>query len=194
MLSGMQSPMARRSAGLTLAMLLALVASPAQATLSEALSLNELVRQSEQVLLVTCVAEETLRDDRDRIVTDYAIRVDEVSRGDARPGQTLTMRRLGGELGDLGMRIEGEPRLVPGERYVVFLRAVGGVLRPVGMSQGVLPVTDEGAALMVHPGGAGLALVVRDATGRLVPAPAALQQDEPWESLRERLDAVRGAP
>ncbi|MCA9606876.1 MAG: hypothetical protein KC619_14820 [Myxococcales bacterium] len=190
----MRSPMARPGAGLTLATLLALVASPAEATISEALSLNELVRQSEQILLVTCVGEETLRDDRDRIVTDYAIQVDEVSRGTAQPGQTLTLRRLGGELGDLGMRIEGEPRLVPGERYVVFVYAVGGVLRPVGMSQGVLPVTSEAGALMVHPGGTGLALVLRGPDGRLAPAPAALQHEEPWERLRERLDAVRGAP
>lgn len=194
MLSAMQHPTGPRAAGLTLAALVALAASPARATLSEALSLNDLVRQSEHVVLVTCVGEQSLRDDRDRIVTDYAIRVDEVSRGPAQPGQTLTLRRLGGELGDLGMRIEGEPRLAVGERYLVFLYAAGDVLRPVGMSQGVLPVSDDGGVLVVHPGGAGLGLVTRGPDGRLVPSPPALQSEEPWERLRERLDTVRGAP
>lgn len=184
----------RAGAGLVLLALASLIAVPAHATLSEALSLSDLVQQSELVLLVTCTGERALRDDRDRIVTDYELRVDEVARGAAAPGQRVVMRRLGGELGDLGMRVEGEPRLAPGERYVVFLYSVGAILRPVGMSQGVLPVSEDAGALVVHPGGAGLALVTRHPDGRLVPAPAALQSETPWERLRERLDAVRGAP
>ncbi|MCB9595921.1 MAG: hypothetical protein H6719_24590 [Sandaracinaceae bacterium] len=180
--------------GLVLATAWALTPGVAHATLSEALSLDELVRQSTLVLRVTCVGERTLLDDRSRIVMDYELRVDEVVHGASRAGETVTMRRLGGELGDLGMRIEGEPSLTPGSRYVVFLYAVNGLLRPVGMSQGVLPVSTEAGALVVHPGGAGLALVQRGGGGQLVPAPPALLHPEPWERLRERLDAVRGAP
>ncbi|MBX3271274.1 MAG: hypothetical protein KF729_13490 [Sandaracinaceae bacterium] len=183
-----------RSAAGALIALLALLAVPARATLSEALSLAELVRQSDHVVRVTCLSERALRDDRERIVTDYTLRVEEVRRGPLRPGAEIVMRRLGGELGDLGMRVEGEPRLAPGGRYIVFLYAVRGVLRPVGMSQGVLPVTDEGGVLVVHPGGAGLSLVLRGADGRLAPAPPALQAAEPWDRLRARVDAVRGAP
>jgi len=181
--------------GVTCAILLSLSAAPAEATLSEALSLRELVAQSDVIVLATCVDQRALRDSRERIVTDYSLRVEETMSGSAPAGGTLTMRRLGGELGDLGMRIEGEPRLMPGERYVIFLRRVGAILRPVGMSQGVLPVEDRGGALTVHPGGAGLGLVQRARGGQLVPAPAALLHPEPWERIRERVtDLVNEAP
>lgn len=169
---------------------LTLVTAPAGATISEALSLSSLVTRADQVVLVTCESERSLWDDRRRIVTDYELRVEAVVKGRASVGDGLTMRRLGGEIGDLGMRIEGEPRLVPGQRYLLFLRDMGGILRPVGMSQGVLPVRDEGGIRTVLPGGAGLALVSRASGGGLVPAPPALLHPEPWERLRERITAI----
>ena len=172
---------------------LTLVAAPAAATIVEALSLAALVDGADHVLLVTCEAERTHRDDRRRIVTDYDVRVEEVMKGGASTGDHLTVRRLGGEMGDLGMRIEGEPRLVPGGRYVVFLRAMdGGISRPVGMSQGVLPVLEEAGVATVQPGGAGLSLVRRGSAGGLVPAQAALQVPEPWDRLRGRVAAIIG--
>ncbi len=181
--------------GAVAATLVCLTAAPAAATLAEALSLRDLVAQSEQVVLVSCTGEQALRDDRDRIVTDYALRVEDPISGASRAGDTLTLRSLGGELGDLAMRIEGEPRLVPGRRYVVFLRSIHGVMRPVGMSQGVLPVTEEHGSLTAHPGGAGLALVQQSGRGQLVPAPPALIHPEPWEQLRERVvDIAQAAP
>lgn len=172
---------------------LSLLAAPADATIVEALSLNALVEGADHVLLVTCLGERALRDGHRRIVTDYEVRVEEVIKGGASTGDRLTVRRIGGEIGDLGMRIEGEPRLTPGERYVVFLRTMGGgILRPVGMSQGVLPVLDEAGVATVQPGGAGLSLVRRGGTGGLVPAQAALLDPEPWERLRGRVAAIVG--
>ena len=182
----------RASFSAVLALGLTFATAPAGATISEALSLDALVAQADLVLLVTCDSERALRDERQRIVTDYGLVVEDVLKGGASPGAALTMRRIGGEIGDLGMRIEGEPRLAPGDRYLVFLRSTaGGVLRPVGMSQGVLPVREEAGVPIVSPGGAGLALVER-AGGGLLPAPAALIHPEPWERVRERVAVIVG--
>jgi hypothetical protein len=176
--------------------LLALLESPAHATISRALSLPELVDRADHVVLATCVDARAFRDGRRRIVTDYTVRVDEAVKGEARPGTTLTMRSLGGVIGDLGMRVEGEPHLTVGERYLLFLRALpdGRTLRPVGMSQGVMPVRDEGGIPTVQPGGGGMTLRQRVRGGQLVPAPPALLHPEPFPELRERMrEMVDGA-
>lgn len=168
------------------------LASPASATISQALSLGELVDQADHVVLATCVDARASRDGRRRIVTDFTLRVQESMKGGASAGETLTMRRLGGAIGDLGMRIEGEPHLEVGERYLVFLRTLsdGRTLRPVGMSQGVMRVQDEGGELTVQPGGDGMALVQRARGGQLVPAPAALLHPEPYVLVRDRVERM----
>lgn len=172
--------------------LLALVPS-ARATIVEALDMAELVQASDHAALVEVVALEPRYDDLDRIVTDVTVRVLEPLVGPSRPGDLLVVRRLGGVLGGVGLRIEGEPSFTPGERAVVFLRDVSGVLRPVGMSQGVLPVVVEDGGEVVMPGGAGLSLVrpgsaaLEHAAGALA-APTSI--DEVLATVRE-LGAVR---
>lgn len=164
--------------------------SSAEATTSEALSLPQLVDQATHVVLVTCVGARTSRDGRQRIVTDYDLSIEEVMKGAGRVGQVLTMRSLGGEMGDLGMRIEGEPHLALGQRYLVFLRTLGdrATLRPVGMSQGVMTIEEQTGARVVMPGGAGLSLVSRAQGGGLSPAPPAILHPEPYESVRARIE------
>jgi len=181
------------SAVLALALVVA-IDSPAEATVTEALSLRELVASASHVALVTCEGERTSWDDRRRIVTDFSLRVEEVMKGSAAVGGTLTMRRLGGVIGDLGMRIEGEPALTHGTRYLVFLRSFGGVLRPVGMSQGVLRVRAHAGAWIVEPGGGGLALVHRVHGGQLQPAPGALLHPLPLDRVRTRVTSLAGRP
>ena len=185
------------SAVLTAFIVLA-AAQTAHATLSDALSLSELVAQSERVVVVTCESEAALRDHFGRIVTDYQVHVEEGMHGEARPGDELTVRSLGGDLGDLGMRIEGEPVLEVGHRYLLFLRAArtasgARVMRPVGMSQGALPIQEQHGVLTVLPGGAGLALVRRARGGQLVPAPSALLHPEALERVRERIVDLAGS-
>ncbi len=168
--------------------------SPASATISEALSLRELVQQADHVVLATTVGARARRDTYGRIVTDYTVEVQDVLKGPARLGEPLVMTSLGGAIGDLGMRVEGEPHLRVGSRYVLFLRRAGGTLRPVGMSQGALAVR-EGDEPLVLPGGGGLSLVQRGQGGQLMPAPAALIHPEPYPRLRERVgEVVDGEP
>lgn len=166
------------------------LASPARATTSQALSLGELVDQASHVVLVTCVGARTSRDARRRIVTDYDLSVEETMKGEARVGQVLTMRSLGGVIGDLGMRVEGEPHPEIGERYLVFLRTLGDghTLRPVGMSQGVMTIQEQAGARVVLPAGNGLSLVLRAPGGGLSPAPPAILHPEPYESVRARVE------
>jgi hypothetical protein len=182
----------RLAAGAALVLCSAVLALPAEATLSEALSMRELVDRAGHVVLATAVHAQARRDARNRIVTDFTLRVEETMKGGAAPGSTLVMTRLGGAIGDIGMRVEGEPHLELGARYVLFLSRAsdGRTLRPVGMSQGVLPVREEGGRQVVEPGGGGLSLVQRVQGGRLVTAPPALLHPERYEQLRDRVQAL----
>lgn len=187
-LSAMRPQRSARGASIFVVLFAALAAAPASATLSEALSLADLVARADHVVLATATGQHVERDARNRIVTDYTLRVDEVMKGGAAIGSTLTMRSFGGAIGDIGMRIEGEPHLTTGRRYVLFLaRTSSGNLRPVGMSQGVLPVQGSGTAATVMPGGAGLQLVQPGANGQLAPAPSAVLHPTPYGELRERV-------
>lgn len=142
----------------------------------------ELVQEADHAALVEVVALEASYDELDRIVTDATLRVVEPLVGPSRVGDTLVVRRIGGTLGGLALRIEGEPSFVPGERLVVFLEDVGGVLRPVGMSQGVLPVERADHGEVVMPGGAGLSLV-RPGDPALTPTRGALTAPRPIDEV-----------
>lgn len=136
-----------------------LFATSAQATLSRALDLAELVHTAERVALVQVRSQAARRDAHQRIVTDVSLDVLEPLKGSSEP---FVLVRLGGEIGELGMAIAGEPSFVDGRRYVVFARrsASGVGYRPVGMSQGVMMVEpDANGADQVLPGGGGLSLV-----------------------------------
>lgn len=171
----------------------------ASATTIEALDMRSLVRESDHVVLATVIATEARYDHLDRIVTDATLRVDERMWGPAREGQTIVVRRLGGVIGDLGLRVEGEASYEPGERVILFatMNRSAGVLRPVGMSQGVMHVRHVEGAEAVMPGGDGLSLVQRGSDGQLRPAPGALAQPAPLDALlsqvRDLVAEVHGA-
>ena len=165
-----------------------IAAGPAAASVTEALSLRDLVAQADRIAVVRAVREEA-RWHRGRIVTDVTCVVETPMMG-GRAGEEIVVRRLGGSIGDVGMRVEGEPAFTTGEASVLFARNVRGVLRPVGMSQGVLPIALEAGRPMVLPGGAGLSLVQRTPSARFVPAPAALVHPRPLDDV---LDEIRAA-
>lgn len=156
---------------------------PGSASVTEALDLLQLVRESDAVVVGRAVHSEAHWDSRRRIVTDVTVEVERTMKGDAAEGEQLVLRQLGGSIGELGMRVAGEPQLGVGDRAVLFGRRMRGThLRPVGMSQGVLPVRVEAGVEMVHPGGAGLALV-RRVRGQVVTAPPALLDPRPLDEV-----------
>lgn len=107
----------------------------------------------------------------------------------ASDGEELDVIALGGIIGDLGMQIAGEPTFEDGKRALIFVRHVNGIYRPIGMSQGVFPVSDEEIP-RVEPGGSGLSLVRPDSQGQLTPAGAALRGTRSLDSVIERVRAL----
>ncbi len=167
------------------------VAAPAAASVTLALDLDELVQSSEEVVLGTVIAKRSLYNAERQIVTDVTIRVEDVMKGTCARGDDIVIRRLGGAVGDLGMRVAGEPTFAEGERAVVFAERAGPHLRPTGMSQGVLRVrlADDGREL-VHPATRALQTVRRSAGGNLIPAPPYLIEARP---LADVMDEIRQA-
>lgn len=180
----------RRGLAVAAVLLPALAAGPAAATVTAALDVRELVAQADHVVVGRVVSQHAHWDARRRIVTDVTVEVEQSMKG-AAEGERIVVRRLGGAIGDLGMRVAGEPDFTDGERAVLFAARSGGLLRPVGMSQGVLPIrVDPRGREMVLPGGQGLALVRPVQGNRLVTAPAALIGPRPLEDV---LDDIRRA-
>lgn len=165
------------------------LAPRAHATIIEAVPLEELVSRADHVVIATVVATEAHYDERGRIVTDVRIRVDSTMKGPARTGSELIVRRIGGVVGDIGMRVEGEPQLDTGDLRLLFLRDRGLYCRPVGMSQGALPIRAENGQTWVESGTTGLALVRREGV-QLVPATAAVTEPVPLEAILERIRAL----
>jgi hypothetical protein len=189
----------RLASALVLTLLL-LATVPVRATVIEALSMRELVAESDLIAEVAVLSQTARWDELDRIVTDVTLRVDEplwATDASTGSGSEVVVTRLGGELDGLGLRVEGEPTFVTGERVLLFAHELRGELRAVGMSQGVLPIEIRaGAEPMVLPGGAGLALVAPGTAARVAarPAlPAPLPLTEVLDEVRTLITEVHGA-
>ena len=172
-------------------LLIALLASPADATLMRALSLQELVQEADEILVVRTLEVRATASPA-RIVSEFDLQVEASAKGKLRSGETVRMRSLGGVVGTRMMRVEGSPMLRAGERALLFARrwpAQRGLLTSVGMSQGLMPVRGQGAGSQVCPGAAGLALVMPLGKGKLATAPAAILDCLPLSRL---LDSIRG--
>ena len=104
------------------------------------LSVDELCRRATLVVAATAqdrvvVWEDTSSGRGRRIVTYTRMRVDHVIDGTAPP--ELWVRTLGGSIGDVGQRVDGEAVLAPGQPGLFFLRAFAdGPHGVVGMAQG----------------------------------------------------------
>ncbi len=90
-------------------------------------------------------------DNRLRIYTDTRFEVEQTVKGGV--AGVVTVRQLGGQVGEVGMSVAGSPMLAKGGRYVLFLdRRPDGKYRVVGLSQGCYPVlTDAGGKARVLP-------------------------------------------
>src|SRR5207248_4291551 len=79
--------------------------------------------------------------DRQAIFTEVTVRVARVYKGAVKPGETVTVRREGGVVDGIGMRVFGAPSFTVGEEVLVFVETRGGAPYTVGMTQGKLHVT-----------------------------------------------------
>jgi hypothetical protein len=120
---------------------IALAAVVAKATTLARLSFDDLAQQSVAVARVRCVSSES-RWDGGEIWTESRFAVVEREKGalDA----TITVRMLGGRMGNLTSRVDGVPMFRPGEEVYLFLWGKAGEpYRVLGWSQGTFRIARD---------------------------------------------------
>lgn len=121
----------------------------AHATLVRGLSLEELTKSSQRILLgraLDSTSQWAKVGGRRRIVTDTRVRVEDVvAKSAPRDGEVL-VRTLGGIVGDVGALVHGEAELALDQPCVVFLNeGADGIHHVTGMAQGHYPMLQDAA-------------------------------------------------
>jgi hypothetical protein len=171
---------------------LLLFASPAEGSIVQGLDLEELVAKSDRIVLGRVLFSECFIRPDGQLGTWHRVEVTRELRGHAPDETEVIVETLGGQLGDLGMRVEGEPSFEVGERVLVFIRDGGpySAFRPVGMGQGVMRVRKERGVDTVTQNRDGLMLMRRDTKGRLEQSPGALPGTERLDTLLLKLQEL----
>ena len=162
-----------------------LMVGPADASIVQGLELEELVAHADRIVLGRVLFSESFERPNGQFGTWHRISVEREIRGQAPDEQEVMVETLGGQIGDIAMRVEGEPSFTVGERVLVFIRDGGPytAFRSVGMGQGVMRVRTEQGVETVSQNREGLMLMRRNEKGRLERSPGALP-------VKERLDAL----
>lgn len=131
-------------------------AAPGAATIVVKLDLPALVVRADRIFVgrVTRVHSHWSEDGR-RIVTDTEFSVDKHVRGTAK--KKIVVRRLGGTVGKIGMRVSGVCSFRVGQQALLFTERRAGHRYVVGMRQGVFRVARDAST--------GKAEVIRDLSG-----------------------------
>jgi hypothetical protein len=110
-------------------------------------SFEELIAQADVVFegeVIDTRARISPERDGSPIVTDVYFRVAKVMKGT--PSSALVLQFLGGEVGDLGFRVDGVPTFAKGDRDVIFADTTTRLVSPiVGMMHGRVRITADGA-------------------------------------------------
>ena len=171
-----------------------ITASSAHGSLVQALDLSELVAQSDRIVVGRVVLAEVFQRGDGSITTWYRVEVERELRSDAPTRDEepeVIVQVLGGQIGDLGMRVEGEPRFSVGERAVIFMREGNQLaFRPVGMAQGVMRIRMDEGAETVFQSREGLLLVRRGPDGLLKRSPGALPRKERLDAFLDRVRTI----
>ena len=119
--------------------LISLFAAQAQAATVERFSLEQLARQAERILVVTCLKSEPERIDG-AIYTRYQFAVSETVKGPAQ--QRLELHLPGGLFQGIQSRIAGIPTFDTGSESVLFLTAQNEFAHawPIGLGQGAFRI------------------------------------------------------
>lgn len=121
-----------------------LVASPATAAVAVQASVEDLARTSD-VVVRGSIARRSARRVGPRIYTEVTLRAAAVWRGSA-PAE-VTVRVPGGEVGNLGQRVDGAPVFAEGEEVVLFLSGDRrGAFQVNGLAQGKFRVDGASAS------------------------------------------------
>ncbi len=125
----------------------AALAKPARAMIARALTLSELVAQSQHALVATPLDLSSTWESvggRSRVVTYARVRTEYSIDGRASASPELMVRSLGGVVGHIGQIVPGEAILRRGATAVLFLQAINpDVFCVTAMSQGHYPVFSD---------------------------------------------------
>jgi len=114
--------------------------TPALASLFVAYDLPMQVEQSG--LIITATAGGSRVELRDKVPYTYTdLVVESCLKGDHAPGDTVTLRQRGGDVGQWSLWAQGDPKLEKGGRYVLFLLPSQGQFVLSGMAQGLARIT-----------------------------------------------------
>jgi hypothetical protein len=118
-----------------------LVPALASATMVVPLDLDALTDQAHHVVLARVESQRSrFTSDRRAIYTEVTLTVLQSVKGPAREGERIVVRREGGVVDGLGMRVSGAAVFTDGEEVLVFLEPRGEALWTVGMAQGKMHV------------------------------------------------------
>lgn len=180
------SPLRRLGAAIALAATLSF-APAAHATVVIESPRAELVDRSQLIVRAT-VSGATSRwnEDGSQIITLTTLRVTEYVKGSG--PSTLTLRQLGGQVGDVASRVAGDARFESGQEVFLFLRQGEGVVYLTALAQAAYYVQRQGGEVMVARDLHGLTFARMAAGERMeiVPPP-----NDPAETLTHLRDDVR---
>jgi hypothetical protein len=189
----------RRAAALLALALTMLAVAGAHATTVLKLDVDALTARSEQIVRGHVVGMEP-RLEGGRVSTYVTLRVAERYKGTG--GDEVTLRRLGGRVGDVATHVAGATPFTPGEHVLVFLERPAAKDAPLvvtGMRQGKFSVRQgpDGATLYVVPNVDGVRLVAPSTSGgsgggTLAEADPSPAHDAVW-SLQDFTQRVRRA-
>lgn len=143
----------------------------AQATIIIPRSLEQMSVEASAVVRAKVVQRQASWDaDHRRIHTYTELQVLETVHHTKPLGSTLVVRTMGGEVGDIGMRVAGVARFEVGEEVLVFLRddpLDPAQFQVVGMSQGKYRIDRSGPSPVAVPSLDGLAFARPSPSGTL---------------------------
>ena len=164
-----------------------------EATTVKQLSLEQMVRGSQRIMLGRCVSQETYwNKTRTRIYTATRFAVTEDLKGESRGAATVVT--VGGTMDGLTQVVSGTPRFREHEEVLLFLEAgKGGHWILMGLSQGMFRIaTDRRGMKVAYHASSGLHLVSASAeTSDQTPIPSRVELDRLLSRIRQ-LAAITG--
>ncbi|NNE18449.1 MAG: hypothetical protein HKN10_08235 [Myxococcales bacterium] len=169
-----------------------LFAAPAGGSVVQGLELEELAAEADRIVLGRVLFSESFLRRDGQIWTWHRIGVEREIRGNAPDEDEVIVETMGGQIGEIGMRVEGEASFQVGERVLVFVHGGGphAAFRTVGMGQGVMRVRREKGLDTVRQSREGLLLVRQDREGRLKRNFGALPEPERLDAFLSRLRQI----
>lgn len=121
--------------------LLLAFATICHATTIQRLTIEDLVKKAESIVQGTVRRSRTEWSSNGKIIlTTYTIDVEETIKG--KPGRSIELTTVGGQVGDITLYVAGMPAFQTGERAIVFVERSGSWSTISGLGQGKFTVAN----------------------------------------------------